>query len=1123
MMRVLATLAVVLLSAGVGRVAAQDGLRVSVQSVLADDPDCPEDIWDTRGTDMDVPNNKPTQVDKYGCGEGCWWNTAYGKETFTYGVIVWEAHLDYLVTHGNTWGAIMGVTYDPSQQQSSLNGNGAGFGYIALSGDITDDSGGAIPYGSPYKDYDMVRVILDLDARTIHFSLNGVDQGLAYDAYSSPAVIPGQQWRFAVSIIEGTWKFALEAPCGECPLSPDGTTECEDRYVGAWCDPYCNYPTDTPNGGWVCNDLNGYPQWEPVGDPCCLCNECTMEPWECPTLFVDGEPCIVECSAPLEGTIEYKCERFGGCDSDECLVVEHDACVVPVCPPYAPDPETYCGEGQTIGAECGPPDCSDEPLTTPSNGMWFCEEGIQDNPPYWWGINTCCLCDYCETDSPSCPYVKVGEECHEYCDDDESGPGITYTCTRDSSQCQCFDCDPINPNEPVCTAQQSGFCDPICPQYVDGFDCGPPEDRELFDICVPTCAPDEISSGYYECELTDPNDPSQGAYWWPVGYPDPMSSPCCLCNTCDNAPCDDLLEVGDHCNEACSFPLDGYVVWTCERSSEDCDVDPTCSAVKESDCVPGMCPPYALNPDTDCTESGLDINDICYPQCPELSVPFGQWKCEAVDNDEIEWVPNPEVCCICDACTYIPPGSNCDGAEELGAICKGTCPDDQDGDVYYTCERSGFGCDSVCDFTESDNCKSVYCPTRAPDGTTTCPDNVIGDTCEPDCSSGEVPSGEWTCDLAYPPDWQGENVCCLCDQCAQPPDGSTCEYNEDVGTVCTGPCPTGQSGSIIYQCLRSSDECDEYPTCGYVETVNCVSNPPVQCPQNAPDGSFCPNRAIGDECQPDCEYDEQPVGAWVCEEDPNGVPYWWGDFDEICCLCGTCTDRPPNSDCPLVGYLGDSCTESCPPPQSGEISFLCLRDSGECGTSCGWVQTTECVGAPCVPDGSYCSSNSECCSGECKNYVCSPVDVPCVPDYQYCYNDYDCCSGNCYNYYCEPPNAPCVPDYDYCSYDSDCCSGDCKNYECQPAGGKGKGGGFNGGGGFGGGGGGGGGYSGGGGGYGGGGGDSGGGDSSGGGDDDYSGGGDECYTTFHECTSDSQCCSGNCATNPFGKQTCRPY
>jgi len=106
-------------------------------------------------------------------------------------------------------------------------------------------------------------------------------------------------------------------------------------------------------------------------------------------------------------------------------------------------------------------------------------------------------------------------------------------------------------------------------------------------------------------------------------------------------------------------------------------------------------------------------------------------------------------------------------------------------------------------------------------------------------------------------------------------------------------------------------------------------------------------------------------------------------------------------------------------------------DGGDAPADSGTDSGTDAGGHDCLKLGSLCGSSGECCSGMCKDDVCS---VPsCTSDQGACTSDGDCCSGNCEDGACVALNPACKTLGNECSGANECCSGRCADGTCQPS------------------------------------------------------------------------------------------
>jgi hypothetical protein len=80
----------------------------------------------------------------------------------------------------------------------------------------------------------------------------------------------------------------------------------------------------------------------------------------------------------------------------------------------------------------------------------------------------------------------------------------------------------------------------------------------------------------------------------------------------------------------------------------------------------------------------------------------------------------------------------------------------------------------------------------------------------------------------------------------------------------------------------------------------------------------------------------------------------------------------------------------------------------------------------CLPGGAGCQSFADCCSGTCRNYVCTGGG--CLGGGNPCSYGYQCCSG-----FCNYGSCTCLPNGAGCGNDNQCCSGNCQNnVVCRP-------------------------------------------------------------------------------------------
>lgn len=106
------------------------------------------------------------------------------------------------------------------------------------------------------------------------------------------------------------------------------------------------------------------------------------------------------------------------------------------------------------------------------------------------------------------------------------------------------------------------------------------------------------------------------------------------------------------------------------------------------------------------------------------------------------------------------------------------------------------------------------------------------------------------------------------------------------------------------------------------------------------------------------------------------------------------------------------------------------QDPTSCNISAFWAPR------PCRPDGDSCTTNAECCGGDCRpnaggDLVCAPPPPDrCRQENETCTTSADCCPPSdaadptleCVNRVCVVPPPTCIPRYGACKVDADCCS-----------------------------------------------------------------------------------------------------
>lgn len=126
------------------------------------------------------------------------WNSVYGTEVVTSGTKEWTLNVTSLHDHtANYWEMVIGVASTNTRGSIVFVANQEGVGYIQENGHKTNV--GSSPdhesYGSTYTVGDLIKVTLNVDARTVAFSKNGASEGTAFSS-----ITDGASWRLAVML-----------------------------------------------------------------------------------------------------------------------------------------------------------------------------------------------------------------------------------------------------------------------------------------------------------------------------------------------------------------------------------------------------------------------------------------------------------------------------------------------------------------------------------------------------------------------------------------------------------------------------------------------------------------------------------------------------------------------------------------------------------------------------------------------------------------------------------------------------------------------------------------------------------------------------------------------------------
>jgi len=345
-----------------------------------------------------------------------------------------------------------------------------------------------------------------------------------------------------------------------------------------------------------------------------------------------------------------------------------------------------------------------------------------------------------------------------------------------------------------------------------------------------------------------------------------------------------------------------------------------------------------------------------------------------------------------------------------------TLPDtrtDTRSDGTSTCTPAGSLCSNI---AGEECCERMLCR-MACDGRRRCVEAAgcfpVGDACttSDDCCSRQCDSATRRC--VSPISCQSLGTFCNFDsECC---DGrclnGTCQPAPLVCPWIGSPCSTNTcAGDPDCECCPPL-VCDAATgTCQEAEGERpngCLTD--ADCPDGVCVNGLCDNSGDGIACVPDGNpCDDFTICCSGSNCPSSGI---CGGADEPPAECFTDADCPSGSVC-NAGFC--------------ELTMMCLPIGSSCTTEfdcCTGICRQGTCSDKCAPGLTPCTSHSECCTFFCRDDgLCQPDG--CLLDGELCFTDNDCCDGSCVNGICSlGPN--CIPNGDRCEIDAGCCTNVC--------------------------------------------------------------------------------------------------
>jgi HECT-domain (ubiquitin-transferase)/Regulator of chromosome condensation (RCC1) repeat/SPRY domain/Kelch motif len=173
------------------------GFELYGKLVVPEDDDVavvPDLYWDdvVGAKDAELSGDDPSKPNVYAMNQShSSWRGIRSLQTFTDGQFAFEVEVTVSGQTGNTWKTVIGVvpeSYTPTSGALCVGGSLGGHGYVQHTGCKYNSTGGcgSTAYGEKYGEGDVIRVVGDLDAKTLEFFKNGESQGVAFTNLEGP-------------------------------------------------------------------------------------------------------------------------------------------------------------------------------------------------------------------------------------------------------------------------------------------------------------------------------------------------------------------------------------------------------------------------------------------------------------------------------------------------------------------------------------------------------------------------------------------------------------------------------------------------------------------------------------------------------------------------------------------------------------------------------------------------------------------------------------------------------------------------------------------------------------------------------------------------------------------------